>query len=256
MLAQLMRNEGSIVALDRTHSKVAAINSLASDLGITIINARLADSTQLCPPPSSSSSSGSTVDTGVSSSSSSSATSSSRLHADVDGDDDDDGDPSGMTGISSDSDSEGKIIGSLEPRSGASSSAGNGTPAATRGPPSISFEPESFDAVLLDAPCSALGLRPRLLHDWKLPQLARTAGLQRALMHSAVHMLKPGGVLVYCTCTINPGRAGGDFHSALLKLACGGKALHHTTPQGDTTGKRRNATERKRVAAQNASAML
>lgn len=66
-------------------------------------------------------------------------------------------------------------------------------------------EPESFDAVLLDAPCSALGLRPRLLMDWRLPQLQALAAYQRALLHAAVHVLKPGGSLVYCTCTINPG---------------------------------------------------
>lgn len=67
-------------------------------------------------------------------------------------------------------------------------------------------QPESFDAVLLDAPCSALGLRPRLFMDWKLPQLEALAGYQRALLHAAVHVLRPGGSLVYCTCTINPGK--------------------------------------------------
>jgi 16S rRNA C967 or C1407 C5-methylase (RsmB/RsmF family) len=66
-------------------------------------------------------------------------------------------------------------------------------------------QPGSFDAVLLDAPCSALGLRPRLLMGWQLPQLEALAAYQRALLHAAVHVLKPGGSLVYCTCTINPG---------------------------------------------------
>lgn len=66
-------------------------------------------------------------------------------------------------------------------------------------------QPESFEAVLLDAPCSALGLRPRLLMGWQLPQLEALAAYQRALLHAAVHVLKPGGILVYCTCTINPG---------------------------------------------------
>jgi hypothetical protein len=70
-------------------------------------------------------------------------------------------------------------------------------------------QPESFDAVLLDAPCSALGLRPRLLMGWSLPQLEALAGYQRALMTSAVAVLKPGGTLVYCTCTINPGEQHG-----------------------------------------------
>jgi hypothetical protein len=83
---------------------------------------------------------------------------------------------------------------------------------------------ESFDAVLLDAPCSALGLRPRLLLDWKLPQLQALAAYQRALLHAAVHMLKPGGSLVYCTCTINPGE---PYCSATLCAVCPFKTKPH-----------------------------
>lgn len=74
-------------------------------------------------------------------------------------------------------------------------------------------QPESFDSVLLDAPCSALGLRPRLLMDWRLPQLEAIAAYQRAMLHSAVHVLKPGGHLVFCTCTINPGGLAGCNYS-------------------------------------------
>lgn len=72
-------------------------------------------------------------------------------------------------------------------------------------PQRLSLEPESFDYILLDAPCSALGLRPRLLMNWSMQQLINIAAYQRALLHSAVYLLKPGGYLVYCTCTINPG---------------------------------------------------
>lgn len=59
--------------------------------------------------------------------------------------------------------------------------------------------------MLLDPPCSALGLRPRLLHAWGLRQLLQMADYQRALLHAAVALLKPGGTLVYSTCTISPG---------------------------------------------------
>jgi len=69
----------------------------------------------------------------------------------------------------------------------------------------VGFEPESFDHVLLDPPCSALGLRPRLTHEWTLPSLMRMADYQKALLHVAVQLLKPGGTLVFSTCTINPG---------------------------------------------------
>lgn len=41
------------------------------------------------------------------------------------------------------------------------------------GPPP--YPPGSFSHVLLDPPCSALGLRPRLLHSWTLPQVRITA---------------------------------------------------------------------------------
>lgn len=40
------------------------------------------------------------------------------------------------------------------------------------------LQPESFDYVMLDPPCSALGLRPRLQHDWSLHQLRKMAAYQ------------------------------------------------------------------------------
>lgn len=72
-------------------------------------------------------------------------------------------------------------------------------------PKSAGFSAESFDAVLLDAPCSALGLRPRLHFPHTLEELQGTAQYQRSLMDTAVKLVKPGGTLVYSTCTINPG---------------------------------------------------
>ena len=64
-----------------------------------------------------------------------------------------------------------------------------------------------FDAVLLDAPCSATGtLRRRPDVTWrKTPQLAeaRTA-LQDRLLDQAVNMVKPGGFLVYAVCSLQP----------------------------------------------------
>eukprot|EP00198_Chlamydomonas_reinhardtii_P007955 XP_001697292.1 predicted protein [Chlamydomonas reinhardtii] len=59
-------------------------------------------------------------------------------------------------------------------------------------------------AVLLDPPCSALGLRPRLMHSWSLAQLRALAAYQRSLLVTAVAALAPGGTLLYCTCTISP----------------------------------------------------
>ena len=63
---------------------------------------------------------------------------------------------------------------------------------------------EYFDRILLDPSCSALGLRPRLLHTASAADLAGYAKLQRLLLRWAVKLLKPGGTLVFSTCTMNP----------------------------------------------------
>lgn len=68
------------------------------------------------------------------------------------------------------------------------------------------FLPESFDRVLLDPPCSALGLRPRLAcsSSSSLSELEKFVCYQKQFIHTAVGLLKPGGYLVYSTCTIDP----------------------------------------------------
>ncbi|MCX7918609.1 MAG: 16S rRNA (cytosine(967)-C(5))-methyltransferase RsmB [bacterium] len=64
---------------------------------------------------------------------------------------------------------------------------------------------EPVDAVLVDAPCSGLGvLRRKVDSRWRkqpttIPELVR---LQERLLESAYQILKPGGVLVYSTCTL------------------------------------------------------
>ncbi|KAM9839624.1 tRNA (cytosine(72)-C(5))-methyltransferase NSUN6 isoform 1-T2 [Aulostomus maculatus] len=69
----------------------------------------------------------------------------------------------------------------------------------TEGPP---FPPESFDRVLLDAPCSGLGQRPSMACSWSLKEICSYQPLQRKLFHAAVRLLRKGGVLVYSTCTV------------------------------------------------------
>ena len=64
------------------------------------------------------------------------------------------------------------------------------------------FYPESFDRILLDPPCSALGLRPKLCLDASL-DLKKYALYQKAFVDQAVRLLKPGGIMTYSTCTIN-----------------------------------------------------
>jgi len=66
--------------------------------------------------------------------------------------------------------------------------------------------PEQFDAILLDAPCSGEGVVRKdadALKNWTLESTAQIAATQRDLIDSAFHALKPGGTLVYSTCTLN-----------------------------------------------------
>nr|XP_056713601.1 tRNA (cytosine(72)-C(5))-methyltransferase NSUN6 [Euleptes europaea] len=67
------------------------------------------------------------------------------------------------------------------------------------GPP---FLRESFDRILLDAPCSGMGQRPNMAYSWSLKEVNSYQPLQRKLFRVAVQLLKPGGILVYSTCTI------------------------------------------------------
>ncbi|KAM5283969.1 tRNA (cytosine(72)-C(5))-methyltransferase NSUN6 isoform 2-T3 [Hipposideros larvatus] len=64
------------------------------------------------------------------------------------------------------------------------------------------FLPESFDRILLDAPCSGMGQRPNMACAWTLKEVTSYQPLQRKLFTVAVKLLKAGGVLVYSTCTI------------------------------------------------------
>lgn len=74
--------------------------------------------------------------------------------------------------------------------------------AAHEPPKFTGFAPESFDAVLLDPPCSALGLRPRLRVDLGVSDLEEMVAAQRRILWAAVMLLKPGGCLVFSTCTV------------------------------------------------------
>lgn len=68
-------------------------------------------------------------------------------------------------------------------------------------------ETERYDRVLLDAPCSGLGvLRRRVDARWKKKpeDLMPLQSMQKRLLAAGLRVLKPGGVLVYSTCSVEP----------------------------------------------------
>lgn len=67
--------------------------------------------------------------------------------------------------------------------------------------------PAFFDRILVDAPCSGEGMfrkEPAGIEYWNKDYPAECANRQRKIIASALKMLKPGGVLVYSTCTFAP----------------------------------------------------
>jgi 16S rRNA (cytosine967-C5)-methyltransferase len=65
----------------------------------------------------------------------------------------------------------------------------------------------TFDAVLLDAPCTATGTirrHPDILRLRRPSDVARLAVVQAALLKNAMSLVRPGGTLVYCTCSLEP----------------------------------------------------
>ncbi|MDZ4375570.1 MAG: RsmB/NOP family class I SAM-dependent RNA methyltransferase, partial [Phenylobacterium sp.] len=66
-------------------------------------------------------------------------------------------------------------------------------------------DPRTFDAVLLDAPCTATGTfrrNPEVLRATKPAEVAKLADVQHRLLDAAAERVKPGGRLVYCTCSL------------------------------------------------------
>ena len=76
---------------------------------------------------------------------------------------------------------------------------------------------EKVDAVLLDAPCTATGTirhQPDVLLHKDIRDQEKLAALQRRLILNAAEMIKPGGMLVYCTCSLQ--KAEGEYQTDWL----------------------------------------
>ena len=64
-----------------------------------------------------------------------------------------------------------------------------------------------FDAVLVDAPCTATGTirrHPDILHLKRPDDVAALSITQSRILSNAAKVVKPGGVLVYCSCSLEP----------------------------------------------------
>ena len=85
--------------------------------------------------------------------------------------------------------------------------------------------PEEFDRVLLDAPCSAEGrfnvAEPASHAYWSVRKIREMQRKQQRLLHSAAQCLRPGGVLVYATCTFAPEENEVVLNGLLRKLGGG-----------------------------------
>lgn len=70
-----------------------------------------------------------------------------------------------------------------------------------------SFFPQFFDKILVDAPCSGEGMfrkDPDIAKSWSKDRPPYFAKIQKEILDRAVSMLKPGGMLLYSTCTFSP----------------------------------------------------
>ena len=82
----------------------------------------------------------------------------------------------------------------------------------------LTYTTDPVDRILLDAPCSGLGVlakKPDMKWKRDAADVGHLVGLQERLLESAARLLRPGGVLVYSTCTIEP-----DENQRLMESFC------------------------------------
>jgi len=89
---------------------------------------------------------------------------------------------------------------------------------------------EKFDAILLDAPCSATGTirrHPDVPHLKRSNDIPGLAQAQDRLIDAAAKLLKPGGRLIYAVCSLQPEEGPVHFHGARLATTLAKGALRH-----------------------------
>lgn len=218
-IAMLMRDEGVVVAADRSHNKVIDVQNLAAEMGLKSIVTYKLDALKSVAKD---------------------------FVSDMSED---------TTSLKSCSIIDEKCIGNISHGKSLGNGDGNGqipintsncrkVKQRTKNGPgknhliggrvekSEGFAPNSFDRVLLDAPCSALGLRPRLFAgEETLKSLRSHKQYQKKMFDQAVQLVRPGGVIVYSTCTINPGE-----NEALVRYALDTYKFLSLAPQHPRVG--------------------
>jgi 16S rRNA (cytosine967-C5)-methyltransferase len=110
----------------------------------------------------------------------------------------------------------------------------------------LAYEAAPFDAILLDAPCTATGTirrHPDVAWVKRASDVAALAVVQGKMLDRACSLLKPGGTLVYCTCSLEPEegpaqiaallRRNPDMARAPVEAAEIGGLSDCLTPEGD-----------------------
>lgn len=88
--------------------------------------------------------------------------------------------------------------------------------------PATWWDGEPFDAILVDAPCSATGIvrrQPDVLLHRRAADVDALVALQARLLDAAWSMLRPGGVLLYATCSILADENSGQVEAFLARQA-------------------------------------
>ncbi len=85
------------------------------------------------------------------------------------------------------------------------------------------FGGATYDRVLVDVPCSCEGTvrkNPDALEGWSLERVHGTAGVQRGILKRAIEVTRPGGTVVYSTCTFAPEENEAIVDHALRETEC------------------------------------
>ncbi|GLT94048.1 hypothetical protein SLE2022_118110 [Rubroshorea leprosula] len=237
-IAILMKDEGEVVAVDRSHNKVLDIQNLAAELGLTCITTYKLDALKaVCKidglsDMATSNCSKNNMDMTLKNSdlprsheNRVSSVMAEELNANI---------TSGEN-VSIEKENERTYVGKADIRKNERimrNGPGRNQSQGGRVEKSKGFLPNSFDRILLDAPCSALGLRPRLFaREETIESLRNHGNYQRRMFDQAVQLVRAGGVIVYSTCTINPGE-----NEALVRYALDTYSFLSLAPQHPRIG--------------------